>query len=454
MKPVAALLEERLLNALASQGPMASSDLQGLVGRSQPTVSRVLSGLGHQGVVKIGQGRRTRYALSRPLLGLVHGHQPLFRHGEFGEVEHWGMLTWLGNDRIQVEGKGHGWLEQGRWPWFLSPLKLEGFLGRLWARRSHLAQVLGHELDRWGLEAQLYAAITQLYDGPGAFTLGDPAGRPSASSTSVDRAERGQEYDRIASDDPYRSLAGSSAAGEQAKFLIDVRTDGGVASSWRSYLVKFSSAPRGTPFGDRWHDLLHAEALALRTLANAGGPVSQAEVLETSQRTYLESLRFDRLNRHGRRHAVALRSIHDAFLPGRPPANWVVSCNALASLGLLRAEDARMVRLWMAFGRLIGNTDMHFGNLSLWADDPARPRFELAPCYDMLPMHYQPGIQSDGFGPTPLALDRPVGEDDALWDQAHSLAEQFWAAVAANDRCTAGFRSVAAQNAERLRGLR
>ena len=46
------------------------------------------------------------------------------------------------------------------------------------------------------------------------------------------------------------------------------------------------------------------------------------------------------------------------------------------------AGDAQRVRLLHAFGRLIGNSDMHFGNLSLWTEEPASGRFSLAPCSD------------------------------------------------------------------------
>jgi len=49
---------------------------------------------------------------------------------------------------------------------------------------------------------------------------------------------------------------------------------------------------------------------------------------------------------------------------------------------LIAPETLRSIRLRQVFGGLIGNTDMHFGNLAFWFDD-ALP-FRLAPAYDML----------------------------------------------------------------------
>lgn len=313
--------------------------------------------------------------------------------------------------------------------------------------------MLGTDLQQWSLEQQLYAAVTQLHDGPGAFTLGSPTGGPAKALDADDDMQRGQHYDQLVAQEADLPLAGSSAAGEQAKFLVDVQADPARVDTWQSLIVKFAPAPRDTPFGDRWHDLLHAEALALRTLGEAGEPVANARVVETGRRSYLESERFDRTPAHGRRHVVALTSIHEAFVPGARQ-HWPASCEVLAEQKRLSQDDARGVRLWWHFGRLIGNNDMHFGNLSLWADDPARARFELAPCYDMLPMAYRPGEQRDDFGPTPLALERSPGLDAAVWQAARDLAERFWAALADHHPCTAPFRAMAGANAQRLRGLR
>src|SRR5204863_1704594 len=115
-------------------------------------------------------------------------------------------------------------------------------------------------------------------------------------------ARKATAYDALAADAAATLPAGSSAGGEQAKFLARVDD--------RHVLVKFSP-PRGTPFGERWHDLLHAEHLALAVLRRHGVPTAATAIVETAQRTHLESTRFDRVGARGRRHAVALDAVHD-----------------------------------------------------------------------------------------------------------------------------------------------
>ncbi len=48
------------------------------------------------------------------------------------------------------------------------------------------------------------------------------------------------------------------------------------------------------------------------------------------------------------------------------------------------------MRRW-AFGMLIGNTDMHHGNLSFIISLHGRP-YALAPAYDILPMGFAPKV--------------------------------------------------------------
>lgn len=59
MDPVDSDLQNRLLATLAGRGVAGSASLQAALGRSQPTLSRLLAGLGSQLAV-LGTGRRTR----------------------------------------------------------------------------------------------------------------------------------------------------------------------------------------------------------------------------------------------------------------------------------------------------------------------------------------------------------------------------------------------------------
>ena len=406
-----------------------------------------------QGVVTLGHGRATRYGLCRPLLGSRLGQQPVWLHDIHGGIRRWGTLTWLAGNQLHVQADSMEWLLMDSLPWFLAPLRLEGFLGRLHARTTHLAARVGDDPQRWGVEEQLYAAIAQVHDAPGAMTLGDPEGGSAADPVPTGDPERARRYDEIAANVAGYLPAGSSAAGEQPKFLVTRKVSGdGPQTEWERLIVKFAP-PRGTPFGERWHDLLHAEAIALNTLAEAGQPVALARVLSSDRRTYLESVRFDRIGRHGRRHVVPLWAVQEAFVNRLTGPRWTDTCDELERQRRLGAEDAQRVRLWRMFGELIGNNDMHAGNLSLWADDPASGRFELAPCYDMLPMAYKPEPAREDFGLTPLTFSRPATFDTSAWVQARELALRFWQRLADHVVCSREMRSVATENARRVASL-
>jgi hypothetical protein len=413
-----------LLGLLSARGSMASAELQAALGRSQPTVSRLLAAAVPTPLV-LGSGRRTRYALPHPIVGAPAQHTLHWVH-EDGRIEAWGRLSFLHGDQIHVQADGIDLLARHQWPWFMAPLRAEGFLGRLLARRLAV-HGLGDNPERWPLEHALFAAL-QTTDAPGALVLGEP--QPVAAVA----ASHDHIADTVASSLP----AGSSAGGEQAKFLTH-RADG------QSLLVKFSP-PRGSPYGIRWHALLHLEALALAVLAEHGVPVAAARVVETARRTYLESERFDRIGRAGRRHAVPLHAVHEAFVGG-PRQHWADTCDALARQRRLPAEASAQVRAVMQFGRLIGNTDMHFGNLSLFVapGDVAAGRFTLAPVYDMLPMRWRPDPHADGFDllpfePMPLDLQSP----------ARPVALVFWRRAAEHSALDAPMRELAAAMARRL----
>lgn len=432
-------VEASLIAALARLGVASSAQLQAALGRSQPTLSRLVAGLGGQ-VLALGRGRSTRYALAEPLFGLP-ARQPLHWVQADGRIERWGTVSLAHGGRVHVEGPGLDLLTQGALPWLLAPLRAEGFLGRLLAQR--LAGLgLDRQPERWSAAEQLFAAAQQP-DGPGALVLGEP------SASALPAAE---DLDTRADEAAGGAPPGSSAGGEQPKFLAR-RADG------RAVLVKFSP-PRGTPYGERWHDLLHAEALALEVLAEHGVPVARARIVQTARRTALESERFDRVPvppagagagrpegmLEGRRHVVPLHAVHEAFVGG-PRRHWADSVAVLARQRRLPAAAAAQVEALLRFGRLIGNSDMHFGNLSLSVEPGAvaAGRFELAPVYDMLPMRWRPDPASGAldwlpFTPEPADLQSP----------ARAVAAAFWDRVSGHAPLSGGLRELARTMRARL----
>jgi len=433
MEPGRDSLEIQILQALTERGVASSAELQKLTHKSQATVSRALGRIGDR-LITLGQGRAARYGVPHLIRGLP-AQQPLWWTDQNGIMSRWGTLSFLAGARMHIAADGIDLVATGRLPWFLSPLRMQGFLGREWARR------LGLEGDpeRWSLEQVLFAA-SQVEDPTGAISMGEPRGE-MVPEAPIDPHERAVHYDMLAANVAGTLPAGSSAGGEQAKFLTAL-------GSGERVLVKFTP-PRGTPFGERWHDLLHAEALALQVMSEHGQAVAAARILHSDTRTYLESTRFDRFGPHslGRRHVVTLDAAHEAFVHG-PLHHWAATCDALATQRRLSADDASAVRMRLMFGRLIGNTDMHFGNLALWADEPAKGRFALAPLYDMLPMRWRPdafaGLHDySGFEP-PMLMP---GEEAKA---ARVAAIDFWRRLGAYEGVSRQLRDIAKDMVERV----
>ncbi|MEN3070368.1 HipA domain-containing protein [Uliginosibacterium sediminicola] len=191
----------------------------------------------------------------------------------------------------------------------------------------------------------------------------------------------------------------------------------------------------------RWASLLVAEHLALQSLRTAGLPASHSELIEAGGQTFLQLERFDRLPRNlahgqtpdaptrlGRRAMVSLAALDDAFV-GHADQPWPVISASLCAQGRLSAATQCQIEQLYAFGLMIANSDMHRGNLSFLpaADGP----LQLAPAYDMLPMHFAPRASGEMNNPPPgLHYRSPPAL--AIWQSMRPIA-QAWAYIAANN---------------------
>ena len=78
---------------------------------------------------------------------------------------------------------------------------------------------------------------------------------------------------------------------------------------------------------------------------------------------------------HGRRGLVSLFALDAAFF-GRMDTPWTLAADRLVHRGWLTEQDAEQMSLLWWFGVMIGNTDMHYGNISLFLGlDPGFLRF-------------------------------------------------------------------------------
>lgn len=431
---------------LQSQGMASAQQLADALGVDRSTVSRGLSSLGNA-VLRAGAARSARYALRRSVRNLGQ-RWPLHRIDGNGRAQHLGELHALhGGFFWETPEASPAWLRHGYangffpgLPFFLSDMRPQGFLGRALAHAWGPLNGCPADLSQWQDDDALTALLLAGDDMPGDLVLGDRALAAARQSVrgrgeqAIPASARSRRYAALADLAMQGGAAGSSAGGEQPKFTATVRGEGGES---RAVLVKFSP-PMDTPSGRRWADLLAAEWLALRLLAEQGHASAPVELLEGGGRSFLEVTRFDRVNATGRRGVLTLQAI-EAGLLDMSASEWPEVGRSMAEAGLLTAPDAlQLARRW-CFGRLIANTDMHLANASVWFGD-AEP-FALTPAYDMLPMLFVPGPQGEIVA-REFTPDRPPPRLEGEWMAVAPWAVEFWGRVAAEERISPPFREL------------
>lgn len=304
-------------------------------------------------------------------------------------------------------------------PWWLDDMRPQGYLGRNYAVRHAADLGLPNHLNDWDDTHTLRALLVHGHDAIGNVLLGNAARDAFLSATAgapISQAEKARAYIRLAEDAARGEVPGSSAGGEQPKFVAYADTPDGP----RHVIVKFTLAD-DNPVTERWRDLLLAEHLAVATLNEAGIAAVRTRIMDFGAQRFLEVERFDRVGELGRRGLFSLKSLDAEFL-GAGAAGWSVIARALARDGCISHAAAEGASLLQAIGTLIGNTDMHTGNLS-FISEHGRP-YDLAPAYDMLPMAFAP--KSGGGIPSALG-DASIHADiaPALWIHAERVARSY-----------------------------
>ena len=426
---------ERVLHVLHQVGGVGTStELQTRLGLSQPTVSRALSALVKQGrLLKVGAARSQQYLLPRQIEG-VGSQIGIVRIDTQGRVSPFARMVALPGGRFWVnEADGLTQLHDGL-PWFLDDMRPQGFMGQTFVQ-NHPELSLPADLRHWNDDHALKAMVLAGDDLPGNLIVGEQALASYLSGVRQTAVVQQPEvdYPRLAMLAMQGAQPGSSAGGEQPKFSALV--------NGQAMLVKFS--PSGDAPGDeRSRDLLVCEHLALQTLAAAGLPAAESQIVIAGGRVFLQSKRFDRTDK-GRIGMVSLL-VYDAQYVGEMD-NWSATAQRMAARQLMTSQDAQQLQLLEAYGLLIANTDRHYGNISfLLQDDDWR----LSPTYDMLPMLYAPvkgELVERDFASRKL---QPTSHTLAVWPQAKQLAQQFWQSVAADTRVSDAFKALAQANAD------
>jgi hypothetical protein len=336
-------------------------------------------------------------------------------------------------------------------PYFLQDLRPDGFLGRRFARAHARVLQVGDDPRQWSDDDVLYAISLLGADLSGNFIVGAEALRLWLDQIQLpvaclEETQVPEAYIERAQNAMQDGDAGSSAGGEFPKFTALRRLNGGPAH----VLVKFSGSDNSVGT-QRWSDLLVCEHLAAQALATVTGlTAAQTSVLQAGNRTFLEAVRFDRHGIRGRSALCSWAAINYGWfgLAGRP---WTEGAIKLLQRGLIDHDTTRAItRLWH-FGQLIGNTDMHDGNLSFVPRTSAKTAsLGMAPAYDMLPMLYAPqrGVElpPGNFAPR---LPLPAERDD--WQEAATAADEFWSRAADDVRISAEFRAICATNLQAVR---
>lgn len=411
------------------RGATSAEDLCAHLKISQPTLSRTIQGQ-HDVVMFREPGIRTpRYATTRHIPG-IDGGQNLYRIDEDGKVRDFGAVWFLaGGSTLFVGEDRQSRVYEGLPPW-LSSARLSGYIGRSMAASVPHTLALPKSLKDWSDDHHLAYIFTQAPDLPGDIVFGDHGlDQHMARRTSGLPVVARSHYPDIANG-LISQAVGSSAGGEQPKFVCENETFGHV-------IVKFAQA------GTRSADLLHLEALALSVLSTFGVESAKTESFNEGGYVFLESQRFDRVGQFGRRGVTPIGAIDDELFGARD--TWQQFAARCDKSSILDGAEVEKIHKMAAYSQFIGNTDTHFENLSLLTN--GNKIVGVAPAYDILPMRYAPlgGGIDPPLNPVEPRLNFVSGNLQA-WATGCAAAMEFWTRAKELPTLSAPFRSLAEEN--------
>lgn len=443
-------------------GPRSASDLAARLKIDQSNVSRYLNGALKGQVLKIGAGRSTRWGLLRHFIDQkVLLKLPIYRVTERGgavKIAHLSAIYPLDNYVVEyfrdaeTESPTPEWAVYESLPWWLTDMRPQGFLGRSFAQLMHkIDGRMSTDPRTWGEDQILYVLAHYPQDTIGNLLIGEQAYQTwlqEKSPVAISPQDAAIRADAIVQGEHFES----SAQGEQPKFIAVIKGINSEGMSRKSVesIIKFSGAVTAAEaasgvdtVANRWADLLHVEALSSKVLNQAMPGIAALNTsFRAGSRTFMASKRFDRLANGGRVGVISLSSL-DAEFVGQANSSWPTVMAVLAAEKIVSEEALQQTKMLWAFGQLIANTDMHFGNLSV-LNKSGRP-YSLAPVYDMLPMYYAPSSAGD----VPQYSERTILTNSEVkqehWQLAHGLALSLWQQVLEHEAISPHFKTIGAQ---------
>ena len=402
---------DMLARSLSSQ-TRGTDELLATLNVSQATLSRTIHALPGALQFRVTGVRTPRYGLLRRLPGNLAAQQKVYRITPQGGIAEVGMVSLLagGETLTQFGAVNRLYVSLPPAMTFAAP---SGFLGRQAAHSVAAELQLPESLRDWSNDHRAAFLIARGSNLPGDLVFGDSAlaqALDARKAAPVASHKKLQAYSAMTVA-IQSAAAGSSAGGEQPKFLAYTEDNGHV-------IVKFAA------LGTRMAELLQMECVALECLANAGLPCAKARFLAHEGHAFLEVERFDRAGATGRIGMVSAGALDDELFGQRD--SWSQFAQRCESSRLLKPASAQRLHTMAAYSELIANTDRHFENISLMLDERGEVS-DLAPAYDLLPMKYAP----IGGGIDP-ALSRvapklgSIGGRAEVWAVASLAATAFW----------------------------
>ncbi len=424
-----------IIREYLQRGPATSKEIQFATGLSQAAVSRQLRNMGDN-VIRVREGRAILYALTRIAFGGTD-KLPLSTVDSQGNTMPVAFVRPLAHGGFFIERSSGasslllGENEKGLYddlPYFLLDVSPQGFIGRKIAlEMSAQSDLFLSDPKRWTTEHIGRYLVSNGDDLPGNFKFGEQAIlRVRRQPVPLADFDYPAFVERVIEGE----IPGSSAGGEQPKFTAFSE------KSKAHVIVKFS--PKGhNELARRWRDILLTEYHATQILHEWNFSAAETRLFEAGGRLFLESQRFDRIGVNGRRSMISLSSI-DAEFCGIG-AGWPQVLEALFEQGLVSAEHVYKAESLWFFGKLINNTDMHLGNMSMAMDGDI---FSLLPIYDMCSMGFAPrsGGEVAEYNFVPRELRGTQFVDQAALQRIKEMAYGFWERVAGEERISDEFR--------------
>jgi hypothetical protein len=462
MRPQNSIARARLDANLRKYKLGSATLLADALGVSIPTLHRILHERGEQ-IVRLGTTKYARYALRRSLRGITKPTSVYMIDAQ-GHGSSCGAIDLLAPEGSLFDLSNLGWPvdaehASGVWdglPYPLYDMRPQGYLGRNFARQIAADLDVPPDPEKWSDDNILFVLSRRGADTSGNLIIGDYAyhlwlQEVALSEPAIPQDQQAIQYAQLAAEAVRFVGGGSSAGGEFPKFTAKRAL---AQSATPHVIVKFSGADASVPV-IRWSDLLVCEHLALQAISgNTEFAAATSRIIQSEGRTFLEVERFDRCGEFGRLPLISLASLDAAFI-GLGSGDWTVLLDQLYKLSMIPESLLFDVQVLWWFGRLIGNNDMHLGNLSFQLDTKSHEKSTLclAPVYDMLPMQYAP-LSGGEVPPSQFMPALPSPNQIAAWKIAYTAAVFFWESAIKDGRISVSFREICQTNLLQLNKLK